>query len=239
MGEETIRAVRKSAAAGQIHGRDFRAVLRGPGQKRLFQLGDQGRRRLGQAFDAARERSREHRLTALHDGDFGAAPAQIDERDRLGVRAAAPIVLRLLDEHEPWRARPAKPRVVVVGLLAVLDEVTLDLPMKIVRQSEAEDPDYRRPTSMEVMEKLSEGLGRSGRKGGGGFYDYPADGPKRLWRGLRDHFPPAPEQPDVEQVHDGWIGLEYKPTTEATEDSFGWLPKGKRGGDLSVDDLNL
>ena len=42
-----------------------------------------------------------------------------------------------------------------------------------------------------------------------------------------------------ELPYDGWIGLEYKPTTEATEDSFGWLPKGKRGGDLSVDDLNL
>jgi hydroxypyruvate isomerase len=39
--------------------------------------------------------------------------------------------------------------------------------------------------------------------------------------------------------YDGWIGLEYKPTTEATEDSLAWLPQGKRGGDVGVEDLNL
>ena len=39
--------------------------------------------------------------------------------------------------------------------------------------------------------------------------------------------------------YDGWVGLEYKPTTESTEESFGWLPKEKRGGDVGVEDLNL
>ena len=43
----------------------------------------------------------------------------------------------------------------------------------------------------------------------------------------------------AELPYDGWVGLEYKPTTEATEDSFGWLPKEKRGGDVAVEDLNL
>ena len=42
-----------------------------------------------------------------------------------------------------------------------------------------------------------------------------------------------------ELPYDGWVGLEYKPTTEATEDSLGWLPKEKRGGDVGVEDLNL
>jgi hydroxypyruvate isomerase len=28
--------------------------------------------------------------------------------------------------------------------------------------------------------------------------------------------------------YDGWIGLEYNPTTAATEDSFGWLPQGRQ-----------
>lgn len=27
----------------------------------------------------------------------------------------------------------------------------------------------------------------------------------------------------------GWVGLEYTPTTAATEDSFGWLPRARRG----------
>ncbi len=37
----------------------------------------------------------------------------------------------------------------------------------------------------------------------------------------------------------GWIGLEYSPTTETTEDSLAWLPKEKRGGDVRVEDLGL
>jgi 3-hydroxyacyl-CoA dehydrogenase/enoyl-CoA hydratase/3-hydroxybutyryl-CoA epimerase len=31
-------------------------------------------------------------------------------------------------------------------------------------------------------------LGRGGRAAGGGFYEYPADGPKHLWPGLREEF---------------------------------------------------
>jgi hydroxypyruvate isomerase len=42
-----------------------------------------------------------------------------------------------------------------------------------------------------------------------------------------------------ELPYDGWVGLEYKPTTEATVDSLAWLPKEKRGGDVGVEDLNL
>ena len=39
--------------------------------------------------------------------------------------------------------------------------------------------------------------------------------------------------------YEGWVGLEYGPTTETTEESFGWLPQEKRGGDVRVEDLNL
>ncbi len=39
--------------------------------------------------------------------------------------------------------------------------------------------------------------------------------------------------------YDGWVGLEYQPTTETTEESLGWLPQDKRGGDVRVEDLNL
>ena len=39
--------------------------------------------------------------------------------------------------------------------------------------------------------------------------------------------------------YDGWVGLEYKPTTDTTEESLSWLPQEKRGGDVRVDDLNL
>lgn len=39
------------------------------------------------------------------------------------------------------------------------------------------------------------GLRRIGKKAGAGFYDYPADGPKRLWPDLARHFPQAPNNP--------------------------------------------
>lgn len=106
-----------------------------------------------------------------------------------------------------------------VGPLALLDEVTLDLPMKIVRQSEAEDPDYRRPGSMEVMEKMAEELGRSSRKAGGGFYEYPAQGAKHLWPGLAEHFPPAAEQPDVDEVKKRILYIQALETVRCLEEN--------------------
>jgi 3-hydroxyacyl-CoA dehydrogenase/enoyl-CoA hydratase/3-hydroxybutyryl-CoA epimerase len=106
-----------------------------------------------------------------------------------------------------------------VGPLAVLDEVTLDLPMKIVRQSEAEDPNYRRPGSMEVMEKMADQLGRSSRKAGGGFYTYPEQGAKHLWPGLAEHFPPAAEQPDVEEVKKRILYIQALETARCLEEN--------------------
>jgi hydroxypyruvate isomerase len=38
---------------------------------------------------------------------------------------------------------------------------------------------------------------------------------------------------------DGYVGLEYSPTTERTEESFAWIPEGLRGGDVRVEDLRL
>ncbi|MGI8777986.1 MAG: hydroxypyruvate isomerase family protein [Acidimicrobiales bacterium] len=41
-----------------------------------------------------------------------------------------------------------------------------------------------------------------------------------------------------ELSYGGWIGLEYKPP-DTTEDSLAWLPPGKRGQDVGVEELNL
>ena len=39
--------------------------------------------------------------------------------------------------------------------------------------------------------------------------------------------------------YDGYVGLEYNPTTETTEESLEWLPRELRGGNASVSDLRL
>jgi hydroxypyruvate isomerase len=39
--------------------------------------------------------------------------------------------------------------------------------------------------------------------------------------------------------YDGYVGLEYNPTTETTEESLKWLPKEVRGRDVGVSDLGF
>jgi len=85
--------------------------------------------------------------------------------------------------------------------LAVLDEVSLDLQQRVVDQARADGLDNRflRNHARPVISRMNT-LARLGRKSGGGFYDYPAGGRKRLWSGLSDVFPLASDQPDVEIV---------------------------------------
>ena len=39
--------------------------------------------------------------------------------------------------------------------------------------------------------------------------------------------------------YDGFVGLEYNPTTPTTEESLDWLPRDLRGGPVAVSDLRL
>ncbi|HJQ30189.1 MAG TPA: TIM barrel protein [Rubrobacter sp.] len=39
--------------------------------------------------------------------------------------------------------------------------------------------------------------------------------------------------------YEGYVGLEYNPTTDTTEESFGWLSEELRGEDVAVSDLKL
>ncbi len=88
-----------------------------------------------------------------------------------------------------------------VGPLAVLDEVSLELSHNIRGQQRRDEGDAYVPyISDDVMDLMVARLGRKGRKAGAGFYDYPEDGPKRLWPGLADHFPVSDDQPDVEEL---------------------------------------
>lgn len=133
-----------------------------------------------------------------------------------------------------------------VGPLALLDEVTLDLPLKIVQQSEAEDDTFVRPDSIAVLEKMI-AIGRSSRKAGGGFYDYSAEGEKRLWRGLTDLFPIRIENPDVEELKRRFLYIQSIETMRCFEEDvlthpadadigavLGWGYPAWTGGTLSL-----
>jgi 3-hydroxyacyl-CoA dehydrogenase/enoyl-CoA hydratase/3-hydroxybutyryl-CoA epimerase len=88
-----------------------------------------------------------------------------------------------------------------VGPLALMDEVSLELMHKVMRQTEADlGAAYKAQPQDPVLIKMVEELKRLGRKRGGGFYDYAADGSKRLWREIGTHFPRAKDQLRVDEV---------------------------------------
>jgi len=74
-----------------------------------------------------------------------------------------------------------------VAPLALNDEVALDLAYKVREQTKKDLGDkYVEGPADKLLEKMVVELGRVGKKAGKGFYDYPQDGKKRLWPGLKE-----------------------------------------------------
>jgi 3-hydroxyacyl-CoA dehydrogenase/enoyl-CoA hydratase/3-hydroxybutyryl-CoA epimerase len=87
--------------------------------------------------------------------------------------------------------------------LALIDEFSVELLYKALKQARIDQgAAYKAQPQDAVMQVMVEKLGRLGRKVGQGFYEYPAQGGKRLWAGLAEHFPVTKEQPTLEQVRD-------------------------------------
>jgi len=136
-----------------------------------------------------------------------------------------------------------------VGPLALLDEVTCDLPIKILEQAiEQKDPNYVPRGGVDVLRKMI-AIGRGSRKGGAGFYEYPQDAPKRLWAGLAEHFPPAPEQPEQSELKTRFLYAQAIETARCLEQGvletpqdadlgsvYGWGFPAWTGGTLSFID---
>lgn len=136
-----------------------------------------------------------------------------------------------------------------VGPLALLDEVTMELPVKILTDAEgAEGNTYTIDKGREVLDRMIE-LGRGSRKAGGGFYDYQADGTKKLWSGLADEFPVAEKQPEQDELKQRFLYAQAIETArcleegvlETAEDAdlgavFGWGFPVWTGGTLSYID---
>jgi 3-hydroxyacyl-CoA dehydrogenase/enoyl-CoA hydratase/3-hydroxybutyryl-CoA epimerase len=82
-----------------------------------------------------------------------------------------------------------------VGPLAVMDETSMALSWSVRQQTIADLTAEGQPVPQhpgwDVIRTMAVDLKRPGRAGGGGFYDYPEDGRKRLWPGLAAQFPPA------------------------------------------------
>jgi 3-hydroxyacyl-CoA dehydrogenase/enoyl-CoA hydratase/3-hydroxybutyryl-CoA epimerase len=79
-----------------------------------------------------------------------------------------------------------------VGPLEVLDATALSLSVHVLDQTRAdfaqEGRTYQATSGELLVERMVKEFDRQGRSAGGGYYDYPSDGPKRLWSGMKTHF---------------------------------------------------
>jgi 3-hydroxyacyl-CoA dehydrogenase / enoyl-CoA hydratase / 3-hydroxybutyryl-CoA epimerase len=137
-----------------------------------------------------------------------------------------------------------------VGPLAVSDEVTLDLSYKIMKQTRADlGEDYRPHPADAVITRFHDELQRLGKRYGAGFYEYPEGGKKHLWPRLAEIYPPAAQQPDVEDVKKRLLYIQSLETARCLEEGvvtdpadadvgaiFGWGFPAWTGGTASLVD---
>jgi 3-hydroxyacyl-CoA dehydrogenase/enoyl-CoA hydratase/3-hydroxybutyryl-CoA epimerase len=108
-----------------------------------------------------------------------------------------------------------------VGPLALNDEVAVDLAWKILQATEADlGPAAIEPRQKALLEEMVEKRGRYGRKNGKGFYDYPQNGPKRLWRGLSDLQPKKldPDTIDIAELKARLLAMQALETARCIEE---------------------
>ena len=88
-----------------------------------------------------------------------------------------------------------------LGPLATLDETGIGLNALQALQARADGLEARfcRPLAASAFTFLVE-AGRGGRRAGGGFFDWPAEGARAPWPGLEAHFPRARQQPEPADV---------------------------------------
>ncbi|MCV6614947.1 MAG: 3-hydroxyacyl-CoA dehydrogenase NAD-binding domain-containing protein [Cellvibrionaceae bacterium] len=107
-----------------------------------------------------------------------------------------------------------------VGPLAVMDEVTLSLGAKVRKQTiadlEAEGKSYQPHPADAIADTMLE-QDRAGKSTGGGFYDYPEGGKKKLWSGL-DQFYQADGQIPLQDMKDRLLYIEAVETARCYEE---------------------
>ena len=137
-----------------------------------------------------------------------------------------------------------------VGPLALVDETSLELGKRVMESTKKELGDAYKPSGVEdLLNVMVDKLGRLGRKSGGGFYDYPEVGKKSLWEGIADYFPPAKDQPSVDEVKERILyaqlipaaqcyaeGIVHDPQSADLGAIFGWGFAPWTGGPMSYID---
>ncbi len=141
----------------------------------------------------------------------------------------------------------AKQAGMAVGPLAVTDEVSLELSYHVMEQTrKGLGADYKPSVADDVITKFVKELGRTGKKSGKGFYDYPQGAKKHLWSGLSDHYPQTAEQPTPAEVRKRLLYIQSIETVRCMDEGvvthpadadigsiFGWGFPPYTGGTIS------
>lgn len=135
--------------------------------------------------------------------------------------------LAMLGEGQPAAAieRAATLSGMPTGPLAILDEVTLVLPMKVAKQTqlalEAEGEVYNEHAGFKVIHKMVEEFDRCGKSYGKGFYEYPDASDKRakkkLWSGL-SAFDSGAEMLDFQDMKDRLVYIQSIETVRCMQE---------------------
>jgi 3-hydroxyacyl-CoA dehydrogenase/enoyl-CoA hydratase/3-hydroxybutyryl-CoA epimerase len=109
-----------------------------------------------------------------------------------------------------------------VGLLAISDEVSMSL-MEHIRQQAitdlaAEGKSIPQHPAFNVIELMLKEYKRPGKAAGGGFYEYPEGGKKRLWPELKTHFEKADAQISQIDVRDRILFIQAIETVRCVEE---------------------
>jgi 3-hydroxyacyl-CoA dehydrogenase/enoyl-CoA hydratase/3-hydroxybutyryl-CoA epimerase len=108
-----------------------------------------------------------------------------------------------------------------VGPLAVTDEVSMTLIEKIRKQTikdmQAEGLTYQEHPADPVVDRMLE-AGRAGKLAGGGFYEYPAQGKKHLWEGLKTHFQESEHDNDLQEIKDRLLYIQAIETVRCLDE---------------------
>jgi 3-hydroxyacyl-CoA dehydrogenase / enoyl-CoA hydratase / 3-hydroxybutyryl-CoA epimerase len=135
--------------------------------------------------------------------------------------------------------------------LALADEVAISLIHHITVQTAKDLGDkYQASAADRLIAEMVERQNRPGRRAGKGFYDYPADGPKRLWPGLAQLAPPAETQPSLDEIKTRYLGIQALEAARCLEENvvtdpadadvgalLGWGFAPWTGGPLSYIDM--
>jgi 3-hydroxyacyl-CoA dehydrogenase/enoyl-CoA hydratase/3-hydroxybutyryl-CoA epimerase len=108
-----------------------------------------------------------------------------------------------------------------VGPLAVIDETSMSLSLHVINQTRADyaaagQPYVPQPGEA-MFERMVNTFKRPGRAGGGGFYDYPAQGRKSLWSGLKQ-FEKAGAAWDMQELKDRFLYRQSIETARCLEE---------------------